>query len=320
MPIHAGLTATQTIRLEQLREFLLRGEEPPRYLSEAARKAKTVSPLWQFVNSARSDFKRGKLREDLRIALESIGVCLDLSRSGGKWFTDDAQRKAGGVPPSTVCSLDDLLCGDWRFPVIYADPPWRYGNQATRGATDNHYVTMSLEDIAAMPIKQIAADDAWLFLWTTHNFLFDSQKVLDGWGFQYKSQIIWNKRDPNGFKPSRMGMGNYARMCHEILIIASRGKPQGFTRRNVRSVVDALPSKHSAKPEIFRQIVESVTEGMSPRLELFGRRTAPGWTVFGNEVERDMFAADERLMPAVSAGTLANAQSMPIFEPESGVC
>ena len=112
--------------------------------------------------------------------------------------------------------------------------------------------------------------------------------MLDGWGFTYKSQIIWNKRDPNGFRPSRMGMGNYARMCHEILIIAAHGKPQGFTRRNVRSVIDALPSKHSAKPEIFRQTIESVTEGLTPRLELFGRRTAPGWTVFGNEVQADL--------------------------------
>ncbi|MHB8365560.1 MAG: MT-A70 family methyltransferase [Acidithiobacillus sp.] len=320
MPIHKGLTALQTGRLEQLREFLVRGEEPPRYLSEADQKTRKVYRVWQMVNSARSDFKRGKLREDLRVALESMGVNLDLSQSGGAWFTPDAMTKARRSPPPAVETLEQLQNGGFRFPVIYADPPWRYGNQATRGATDNHYVTMSLEDIAAMPIKQIAADDAWLFLWTTHNFLFDSQKVLDGWGFTYKSQIIWNKRDPNGFKPSRMGMGNYARMCHEILIIASRGKPQGFTRRNVRSVIDALPSKHSAKPEIFRQIVESVTEGLSPRLELFGRRTAPGWTVFGNEVERDMFAADERRMPAVSAGSSANAQTMPIFEQESGFC
>lgn len=272
------------------------------------------------MNEARFKFAHGKLREELRMALESMGVCLDLDQSGGRWFMEDARLRAGGAPAAMCSSLEDLIAEGWRFPVLYADPPWRYGNQATRGATDNHYVTMSLEDIAAMPIKQIAADDAWLFLWTTHNFLFDSQKVLDGWGFQYKSQIIWNKRDPNGFKPSRMGMGNYARMCHEILIIASRGKPQGFTRRNVRSVIDALPSKHSAKPEIFRQIVESVTEGLSPRLELFGRRTAPGWTVFGNEVERDMFAADERLMPAVSADSSANVQTMPIFEPESGFC
>lgn len=208
------------------------------------------------------------------------------------------------LPPATCSNLDELIvdCSPQgiRFPVIYADPPWRYGNQATRGATDNHYVTMSLEDIAAMPVRDLAADDAWLFLWTTHNFLFDAQKVLDGWGFQYKSQIIWNKRDPSGLRPSRMGMGNYARMCHEILIIASRGKPQGFTRRNVRSVIDALPSKHSAKPEIFRRIVESVTEGLSPRLELFGRMVAPGWTVFGNEVAEDLVSAMTAGQPADS--------------------
>jgi len=197
------------------------------------------------------------------------------------------QRNRAGLP--TVCSsLNALIDRGYRFPVVYADPPWRYGNQATRGATDNHYETLSLEDIAGMPVRDLATEDAWLFLWVTHNFLFDSQKVLEGWGFQYKSQIIWNKRDPNSLRPSRMGMGNYARMCHEILIIAAKGKPQPFTRRNVRSVIDAPLSRHSAKPEIFRQIIESVTVGLEPRLELFGRRTAPGWTVFGNQVERDL--------------------------------
>lgn len=241
-------------------------------------------PPGRWLNDLRRAYKTGKIRPCVLDALRRIGYDFDAPN-------DSPARGVDSVPPLHCGHLDELIALKFRFPVLYADPPWRYGNQGTRGATDNHYVTMSLEDIAAMPVQQIATDDAWLFLWTTHNFLFDSQKVLDGWGFQYKSQIIWNKRDPNGFKPSRMGMGNYARMCHEILIIASRGKPQGFTRRNVRSVIDALPSKHSAKPEIFRQIVESVTESLSPRLELFGRRTAPGWTVFGNEVERDMVSA-----------------------------
>lgn len=290
MPVHKGLTALQAERLEQLREMLSRGETPPRYLSEEDRKNKKVNNLWQFINLARYDFSHGKLREDLRVALESLGVHLDLSLSGGEWFAMDAASKAQRMPPPSVDTLESLIHRGWRFPVIYADPPWRYSNQGTRNATDHHYVTMSLEDIAAMPVKDVATEDAWLFLWTTHNFLFSSQKVLDGWGFQYKSQIIWNKRDPSGLKPSRMGMGNYARICHEILIIAARGKPQNFTRRNVRSVVDALPLKHSTKPEIFRQIVENVTEGLSPRLELFGRRMAQGWTVFGNEVKQDLLS------------------------------
>jgi N6-adenosine-specific RNA methylase IME4 len=262
-------------------------------------------PPGRWLNDMRGLRKKGKLRPCVMDALNRIGYDFDAPN-------DSPARQVDAVPPAQCAHLDDLIRRGFRFPVIYADPPWRYGNQATRGATDNHYVTMSLEDIAAMPVRDLATDDAWLFLWTTHNFLFDSQKVLDGWGFQYKSQIIWNKRDPNGFKPARMGMGNYARMCHEILIIASRGKPQPFTRRNVRSVIDALPSKHSAKPEVFRQIVESVTEGLSPRLELFGRRTAPGWTVFGNEVERDMLF-DMRADVAPYHGTPPSGRNALLF-------
>ncbi len=238
-------------------------------------------PLGRWLNDRRSDYRRNKIRPCVLEALLRTGYDFEAPN-------DSPAKNIDRVPPQRCNNLEALRVSSFRFPVIYADPPWRYGNQATRGATDNHYVTMSLQDIASMPVRELATDDAWLFLWVTHNFLFDSQKVLDGWGFAYKSQIVWNKRDPSGVKPSRMGMGNYARMCHEILIIAARGKPQGFTRRNVRSVIDALPSKHSAKPEIFRQTIESVTEGLAPRLELFGRRTAPGWTVFGNEVQDDM--------------------------------
>ncbi|AEK57890.1 conserved hypothetical protein [Acidithiobacillus caldus SM-1] len=262
-----------------------------------------LHPLGQWVNRVRYAHRKGNLKPALREALQSIGYDFGSVKVDSRSMEHSVEpaskeevttESVGGttekqsVPPVSCSSLSVLIKQGHRFPVIYADPPWRYGNQATRGATDNHYVTMSLDDIVQMPVRDLVTDDAWLFLWVTHNFLFDSQKVLEGWGFQYKSQIIWNKRDPNSMRSSRMGMGNYARMCHEILIIAAKGKPQGFTRRDVRSVVDAPLSRHSAKPDIFRQIIESVTVGLEPRLELFGRRTAPGWTVFGNQVERDL--------------------------------
>ena len=251
-----------------------------------------TDPLGRWLNDQRARYRKGTLRPVVLDGLQRLGYDFAVSNDG------PAALPVNRVPP-LHCDRLEALEG-FRFPVIYADPPWRYGNQGTRDSTDKHYVTMSLDEIAGMPIQDLATDDAWLFLWTTHNFLFDSQKVLEGWGFQYKSQIIWNKRDPDKNGPSRMGMGNYARMCHEILIIASRGKPQGFTRRNVRSVVDALPGRHSAKPEIFRHIVESVTVGLEPRLELFGRRVAPGWTVFGNQVEEDLLSATA--CPVVSGG------------------
>jgi len=177
-----------------------------------------------------------------------------------------------------VTSLDELA-GE-QFGTIYADPPWQYGNQSTRAATDKHYRTLTVDELCAMSVGDLAADDAHLHLWTTNGFLPDAFRVIAAWGFDYKSCFVWVK--------PQMGIGNYWRVSHEFLLLGVRGDATRFNMRDKMSWLQADRTKHSAKPEVVSQIIEQVSPG--PFLELFGRRPAKGWTVFGNQIEARLFA------------------------------
>jgi N6-adenosine-specific RNA methylase IME4 len=187
----------------------------------------------------------------------------------------------GSLPSSSTCTVEDLSAlsqrGD-RFGTIYADPPWLYGNQGTRAATGNHYGGMTVEEIAALPIRELAADNAHLHLWTTNAFLFDCKAIMEAWGFEYKSCFVWVK--------PQMGLGNYWRLSHEFMLFGVRGSAP-FRARDQKSWLECARGKHSAKPEQVRQMIEKVSPG--PYLELFGRSTAQGWTVWGNQIERNLF-------------------------------
>jgi N6-adenosine-specific RNA methylase IME4 len=187
------------------------------------------------------------------------------------------------LPPGTTEDLPALVRSGQRFGCIYADPPWNYGNQATRASTGNHYETMSVTDIAALPVKALAAEDAHLHLWTTNAFLFECPRILEAWGFTYKSVFVWCK--------PQMGIGNYWRVSHEFLVLGVRGDPD-FSDRGLMSWAAIDRSTHSSKPEQVRLMVEKASP--PPYLELFGRRAAQGWTVWGDEIERDLFNQGEK--------------------------
>jgi N6-adenosine-specific RNA methylase IME4 len=183
--------------------------------------------------------------------------------------------------PDSVTSLDALPQN--HFGCVYADPPWQYGNQGTRAATDNHYQTMTIADLCAMPVESLVADDAHLHLWTTNAFIQEAFSVIEAWGFEYRSMFIWVK--------PQMGIGNYWRVSHEIMLLGIRGNAKRFNNRALKSWVEADRTKHSAKPELVRQMVEKASAG--PYLELFGRKLVKGWTVFGNQISgsyQDSFA------------------------------
>lgn len=193
-----------------------------------------------------------------------------------------AAQAVGCVSPTstdekgmTVTDLAGLVQEGRTFGTIYADPPWRYGNQGTRAATGNHYDgDMSLGDIAALPVGKLAAPKSHLWLWTTNAFLFECPRLFAAWGFEFKSSYIWVK--------PQIGIGNYIRNSHEFLLLAVRGGLVGQAK-NVRSWGEFRRGEHSAKPEAIRvDVIERLSPG--PRLELFARQTAPGWTCWGNQV------------------------------------
>jgi len=164
-----------------------------------------------------------------------------------------------------------------KFSLILADPPWDDEFGRSDRSVENHYPTMKLDEICALPVSQIAHDQALLFLWATPAMLLLAAKVVSAWGFEYRTHMVW-------VKPS-IGLGKYVRQRHELLLICRRGDhpaPEAETLSD--SVVEAPRAKHSAKPEIFHQIIERMYP-TAERIELFRRGTSrAGWAAWGNEL------------------------------------
>jgi N6-adenosine-specific RNA methylase IME4 len=180
-------------------------------------------------------------------------------------------------PACNVRDLETLTRQGRRFRTVLADPPWRYENQTTRASTGNHYDSMAVEEIAALPVARLATADSHLHLWTTNAFLFEARHVMEAWGYQYKSLFVWAK--------PQMGLGNYYRLAHELCLLGVRGSAP-FRHRGQRSWQEWPRSEHSAKPAEFYELVETVSPG--PYLELFARGLRRGWTSWGDAVpQRD---------------------------------
>jgi N6-adenosine-specific RNA methylase IME4 len=182
----------------------------------------------------------------------------------------------------TTDSLESLIEQGQKYGCIYADPPWRYDNRATRSNVEDEYAgTMTVEEICGLPVEQLAADDAHLHLWVTAAFLFDAKTVIESWGFEYRTYAVWCK--------PQIGIGNYWRKSSELLILGIRGDAKSFAEHDHRDWLEIGRGEHSAKPDRFRGIIERVSPG--PRLELFGRKQIADWMVFGNQVREALFPA-----------------------------
>lgn len=168
-----------------------------------------------------------------------------------------------------------------QYGIIYADPAWMYDEGTTTPSRkiENQYPTMTLEEICAMPVADLAFSDAILFLWIPSPLILEyGPPVLSAWDFTYKAQFIWHKTQ------KRRGTGYWNEGRHEHLLIAKRGNaPQPEVKHRYRSVIEAPVGKHSAKPPIFREMIEQMYEDAS-RIELFAREAPEGWDVWGNQV------------------------------------
>ncbi len=180
-----------------------------------------------------------------------------------------------------------------RFKTIMADPPWRFQNATGKVAPEhkrlNRYGTMTLEDIAALPVAEIAADTSHLYLWVPNALLPEGLAVMQAWGFAYKSNVIWHKIRKDGGSDGR-GVGFYFRNVTEIILFGVRGKnartlPPGRSQVNM---IQTRKREHSRKPDEQYELIEACSPG--PYLELFGRGLRKGWTTWGAQ-------ADERYEP-----------------------
>lgn len=178
------------------------------------------------------------------------------------------------------------FCHGEKFKTILADPPWQFQNRTGKVAPEhkrlNRYPTMRLDEIKALPVSEVADDNCHLYLWVPNALLIEGLEVMKAWGFQYKTNIIWEKVRNDG-EPDGRGVGFYFRNVTEILLFGVRGS-NVRTLSPGRSQVNLIRSKkreHSRKPDEMIDLIERCSSG--PYLELFARGQREGWTMWGNQ-------------------------------------
>ena len=173
-----------------------------------------------------------------------------------------------------------------QYKVIYADPPWYFKSYSEKGEGRNatkHYKCAGISDIISLPVSNLAEGNSTLIMWVTDPFLQQAFKVIEAWGFTYKTvAFTWvkqNKKNNDYFK----GLGYWTRANPEMALLATKGKPHRISS-NVDQLVVSKRREHSRKPDEIYGRIESLLEG--PYIELFARNQQPGWDNWGNEVDK----------------------------------
>lgn len=176
--------------------------------------------------------------------------------------------------------------GSRRYGTILADPPWQFQNRTGKMAPEHkrlsRYSTMSLDDIKALPVADLAAQACHLYLWVPNALLPAGLAVMDAWGFQYKSNIVWHKVRKDG-GPDGRGVGFYFRNVTELMLFGIRGKNARTLapgRRQV-NIIKSIKREHSRKPDEAFDLIESCSPG--PFLEMFARGGRKGWDAWGDQ-------------------------------------
>jgi N6-adenosine-specific RNA methylase IME4 len=178
-----------------------------------------------------------------------------------------------------------------KYSIIYADPPWKYlwgeGKEGGHFAPEKHYPTLSVDELCEFDVKAISNKNSVLALWATSPCLPDAIKVMNSWGFKYKTVLfVWIKQNPRSLTVVT-GPGSYTRSAAEYILLGMRGHIKRISTEVIPQVVFAPRGRHSEKPGVFRDYLISLF-GDLPRVELFARYAAPGWDVFGNEVQNSI--------------------------------
>lgn len=180
-----------------------------------------------------------------------------------------------------------------KYKIIYADPAWEYKQSGSktnsRGMAKQHYSTMSTDDICKLKVKDISADDAVLFLWATFPNIAEALKVIEAWGFIYKTAaFVWVKKNKSG--TNFWGMGAYTRANAEICLLAIKKDTKAqkvVVSHAVHQVIETIIERHSKKPAITRDKIVQLMGGVQ-RVELFAREKVKGWDSWGNEIKSDL--------------------------------
>jgi N6-adenosine-specific RNA methylase IME4 len=181
-----------------------------------------------------------------------------------------------------------VLLPNKKYNIIYADPPWHYNDKSKShgGGAESHYPCMTVSEICDLQISYIAHENSVLLVWVTYPQLEEVFKVINAWGFQYKTcAFTWVKTNKD--KTIYMGMGRYTRANAEICLLATRGKGISRIDAGIKNTQLHDRLRHSQKPDLFRNLIVRLF-GDLPRIELFAREATEGWDVWGNEVSNNM--------------------------------
>lgn len=176
------------------------------------------------------------------------------------------------------------------FQTVLADPPWRFANRTGKVAPEHRrldrYGTMELAEIKALPVDDVTAQNAHLYLWVPNALLPEGIEVMKAWGFRYVSNVIWAKRRKDG-GPDGRGVGFYFRNVTEPILFGVKGSMRTLApARSTVNMIETRKREHSRKPDEQYDLIESCSPG--PYLEMFARYAQPGWTAWGNEADESV--------------------------------
>jgi N6-adenosine-specific RNA methylase IME4 len=184
--------------------------------------------------------------------------------------------------------VDDLLASvPGKYGTVLIDPPWRFTNRTGKVGPEHkrlrRYETMSFEEIAALPVGDLALPKSHLYMWSPNALLFEALGIMKAWGFTYKTNIVWYKIRKDG-GPDGRGVGFYFRNVTELLLFGIKGKIRTLApgRRQV-NILTSRKEEHSKKPDAIYDLIERCSPG--PRCELFSRQRVSGWAQWGDEVD-----------------------------------
>lgn len=191
---------------------------------------------------------------------------------------------------ATMSPADDLLerVGGRKFATVLADPPWRFQNNTGKMAPEHRrlarYATLSLEEIGGLPVADILADTAHLYLWVPNAILPSGLTVMRQWGFEYKTNLIWYKVRKDG-GPDRRGVGFYFRNVTEVILFGVRGRNARTLApgRRQENILVTIKREHSRKPDEQYGLIEACSPG--PYIELFARGRRPNWFGWGDQAD-----------------------------------
>ena len=163
-----------------------------------------------------------------------------------------------------------------KYGVIYADPPWQYSNSGFYNAVEAEYPTMTEQELIDLDVRDLCDDSSVLFLWATNPLLDVAMRVMEGWGFTYKTNFVWVKDKARGF-------AWWAKSKHEILMVGTKPKSNTPVQSAESAITAKRPNEHSKKPEVFYELIETLFPN-ERKIEMFARNKRDGWDCWGNEV------------------------------------